>query len=280
MGGLFFLEYPFTDSRLDPVEPTPQELDKLKAEIRRLVVAALQRLQSGPALLAPVASDGKPLLVLITGHETPGADFMAQVKSLSGQGFRPVFAVSRTASENAVSFEGASILSHEENEAKVRDTARQAVALVAPHLSANTAAKAALGIRDSLPSQLLGYMLEQGKPVCIGAAPQAMQAASPGYQRLQNGHLSTLQQMGVRFVEKGIAECVSELFRPVMNETPERLAKQKPALKREFVTAEDVWAAQSRGAKELVHGANAVVTDQAREYAASRGITLRTGVTS
>ena len=72
-----------------------------------------------------------------------------------------------------------------------------------------------------------------------------------------------------------VAAAITEQFREIKNETPERLAKTRPAFKREFVTAEDLEPAVKSGKKEYILPRNAIVTSLAHDYASQHGLVLR-----
>lgn len=260
------------------------ELERLRAQIRDVVIAVLRKREAAPT--SPPT--GKSVIVLFTSDQLPGDDFFAQISSLASQGYRTVAALSHSFTQ----FHGTSVMDRlpkgagllqADSEIQHRNAMLTADALLAPLLSSNTAAKIALGIEDSLPSRLVRGMLATGKPVCIGTdLPGHRQmlldhtpGAPPAIVRVAEDHLHSVQQMGVRFASGNLAGCLTDILRPEVNETPERLARQKSPAKREFVTAEDVWNAMSRGQKELLYGRGAVITDEAHEYAASRGIALK-----
>ncbi|MGI8906060.1 MAG: hypothetical protein ACR2IE_06175 [Candidatus Sumerlaeaceae bacterium] len=263
------------------------ELERLRAQIREVVIAVLRRREAQGAA-GQAGPEGRTLIVLFTLDLMPGDDFFAEVASLAGQGYRIVAAPSHTFSQ----FHGNSVLEklpkgtgllQANDEKQQSDAVRSADALIAAFVSTNTASKVAAGIEDSMPSRLIRGMLMSGKPVCVAtdlsAHRQMIQDGAPGAAhaivRVADDHLHKLQQMGVRFTSGNLASCIAEIFRPEINETPERLAKQRMAPKRQFITAEDVWNAMSRGQKELLYTPGTVITDEAREYAASRGIVLR-----
>ena len=100
--------------------------------------------------------------------------------------------------------------------------------------------------------------------------------APPPVLRTAEDHLRKLQQLGIQFIKTpSLARVVQNHFTPVVNETPARLARTRPTPKREFVTAEDVWRVASHGGTILTHAHDAVITDQARDQAAMKGIELR-----
>lgn len=158
-------------------------------------------------------------------------------------------------------------------------------ALIIPALSPNTAAKAALGIHDSEPSQLLRLMLQMRKPIVALRAPLEPKAegcplgvvasAPPGFLQTINAHRLALERMGVRFVDLAdlAAEGLKALAPP--DDRPRTLPAPKPPLKRNFVTEDDLRGLKAKGQTVFQIGPLTIVTDVAREYAAREEIELR-----
>ncbi|MCX7015409.1 MAG: hypothetical protein NTW86_23125 [Candidatus Sumerlaeota bacterium] len=158
------------------------------------------------------------------------------------------------------------------------------LALVIPALSPNTAAKAAAGIHDSESTLLLRMMLQKRKPVlalrdmlepCSAESPLGLAASTPPAMRQTvNAHRLALERLGVRFIERGeLVEAGLAALRPADN-GPRVLPPPKPALRREFVTEDDLRALKARGESVRLVGPHTIVTDTAREYAAREGIAL------
>lgn len=268
------------------MEQSPTDIEALRARICEEVIAAVRAMEERTTK-AP--SGRRQVVLLFMSRSMPESDFFAQVATLGKQGF--VFGAALSSS--FASFNPAAALLANlpsgtrlisSAEADLAHAAKAADALIAPTISANTAAKVANGIEDSIPSVLMTDVLLSGKPVCIGrelatfgrSYSEAHPAIPPAMFGTIESNLHKLQHLGVRFVcPAGLAECVAGQFQEFKNETPERLARTRPSPKRVFVTAEDVWEATSGGKKELVHPRDAIVTDQAREYAVTRGIILR-----
>ncbi len=263
-----------------------QDLEQLRNIIRAAVVEVLKQ-RSASAAVGALPGD-KQLVLLFTSGQAPSPEFLSGVSALAKLGFRFSAGFSHTFAQlqdvNALLAKlppvGNLPLG---DEAAIAGAVRHSLAVVAPCVSENTAAKLSLGIQDSGPSILLAQAIAAGKPVFVAcdlpahrdAFSQRNPGASPVRERIHADHLHALQQMGVQFVPSNLAEAVQAQFTPQVNETPERLAKQRPTPKRQFITAEDVWEAISRGQKELVHPRTAVVTDQAREYADARNFILK-----
>lgn len=229
-------------------------------------------------------------MLLFMGRQLVGEDFYAQIATLSQQGYAFFAAFSRTFCSF---FEPQQILPRLPQATQhiislaERDLVKAATAcegLVTPAVSLNSAAKVASAISDSAPTWLFTEMLLASKPVFVGTdlanAGQVVAGKNtslpPALASTVENHFHKLQQIGVRFSPvESLALNVASAFRKEVNETPQRLARQRPAYHREFVTVEDVWKALSRGQKELVHPSDAVITDEARDYARNRGIGLR-----
>lgn len=267
--------------------------NELRALVRAEVIAAIAHFRSHSAATPASASPQESLkkaLVLFTGAEMICPEFLAQAAALHRQGFcfDVCFSRSSTAAndpkEIMARLPDGSAQIDSRCERSLAAAAERADVLLMPSVSLNTAAKVALGIADSAPTTLLQQVLLRGKPVFVGrdisemgrALAAQCSAAPPPMLRTAEDHFQVMRQVGVRFcIAANLAAEVAAAFHVERNETPERLAKQRPMPKREFVTAEDVWKAASQGQTELVYPADAIVTDQAREYAAGRGIALR-----
>lgn len=72
--------------------------------------------------------------------------------------------------------------------------------VVAPVLSQNTAVKAALGIRDSLASEILACAFMMAKPVVVARDSVAIEGAPPAYRRLLLDRLAALESFGAKVV--------------------------------------------------------------------------------
>lgn len=269
---------------------------ELRQLVRSLVVAALERKRGEePAVQATSAATppAKLLLALFTGSAPLADDFLPQLAFLAAQGFSFGAAFSHTFSAtHDVEAVTASLpalvlrLDPSSPETELLKTAGAAVGLITPTLSGNSSAKVVQGIEDSLPSLMLRRLLLAGRPVFVAqdlpllerSFTEAHPGATPPLLRSVVDPLHRLQLFGVRFVSPDrMAAEVAALFTVSVNETPARLAKTRSSPKRVFITAEDVSSAASEGRKELVHPADAVVTDAAREAAVARGVALREG---
>lgn len=267
---------------------------RVRAELMA-VLAGMDTAQSSAPLPAPAtppapASALSELAVVLTGRHEPPAAFLAQLAELAPRGYTFVLVAGRTFSAFHATGSllkrmptGTRVLPTD-CEPALHDACTHLAGAVMPGLSPNTTAKLALGLDDSAPATVLTRCLVAGRPLfvardiaaCSRALADELAAAPPASLRTAEDHLRRVQQLGVRFVPTGaLAAEVAAHFAPHVNETPARLARTRPSPHREFVTAEDVWRAASRGEKVLAHARDAIVTDAARDEASLRGVELR-----
>ncbi len=273
---------------------------ELRELVRTLVTTALQRLHEPAPSIAPPSPQGavqrasspssRKLLLLFMTNDSVSDELFAQINGLGTQGYSFVAAFSHSFEEthslDSITSRlpsGTPVLTSSAGESAQFKAVSECVAVVASSISANSAAKVAQGIEDSLPSRALRAALLSGKPVFIARdLPQFERqlaernaAAPPALIRATIDTIHRFQNVGARFVAAPhlMTEIAAAFHQPV-NETPTRLARTKPTPKRVFITAEDVWHAASNGRKELTHPTDAIITDAAREEAATRGMTL------
>lgn len=274
--------------------------DDLRRRVRAEVDALLESMRAAATPAATPATAPAPtpvhapcaheLAVVLTGREEPPPAFTAQLADLAQRGFGFLLVAGRTfsafhATEGVLRRMPAGTRSVAPGcERALHDACTHLAGAVMPGLSPNTTAKLALGLDDSAPAAVLTRCLAAGRPLfvardiagCSRALAEEVAAAPPAFLRTAEDHLRRVQQLGVRFVPAGsLAAEVAAHFTPHVNETPARLARTRPSPRREFVTAEDVWRAASRGEKVLAHARDAIVTDAARDEAAMRGVELR-----
>jgi hypothetical protein len=153
-------------------------------------------------------------------------------------------------------------------------------------LSENTVTKTILGLRDSKPPVLLRAFLERGKPVvAVGRPPQRVELDGGGAaywslprpmrQWVADGY-RILEQWGVEFVEpEGLLRAVRKHLFGLPDASVLRIAKRAASDSgRRIVTVEDVREARNRGDRRIALAANAIVTDEAREFARRWGIAI------
>jgi hypothetical protein len=269
----------------------PGNSEELLVAVRAEVLAALQRrARNAPLSAGADLSGSRRLIALFTGTGPACPDYIAQAAELARNGYSFLAAFSRTFAQHndveavAQALPAATLLRDADSESALVQAADSAQGLVAAPLSLNTTAKLANAISDSLPTRLLLQMAMHGKPVIVaqdlGSLADDVRmrypAVPPGLMRLVEDHFHKVQQLGVQFVAaSSLADAVAAAFYQPSNETPQRLAVERPTPKRSFITAEDVWKARSLKKTELVCPPDAIITDQAREYAETHGIVLR-----
>ena len=230
----------------------------------------------------------KVFVVLFSGRRYPSDAFFEQLNALAADGaeFKIVPSLSFhalrgewLAAQNLPS--SGYLLAPPLSENDLTALGKTADALLIGTLSPQSAAKATAGIEDSIPSFLIRFFLEQGKPVIVAEDSAELRqtavppAAPPRLRRLAEDAYHGLSEMGIRFCEpRHLQKAVHEAFYTPINETPERLAKVKPSVSREFITSEDVWKAASQGKRELLVSPNTVITDEARDHARRLGVEI------
>ena len=264
-----------------------RDLEQLKALIRPIVVEVIADFEKRHHRnqVAPANADHR-IIVLFCGIKPPSTEFYAQAALLatSGYQFLLIFSHSFRQAHDIREIEkqfpeASQILTDTENELAVAETVKTCSAIILPHLSPGTAAKVSHGIEDSVPSAIIAAALAQAKPIILASSVEETLSGfstntPPAFRQLAGRNLHALQGFGIRFGADA-GNYLVNLLSPVVNETPERLARQRPPHKREFVTTEDIWNALAEGEKDLLHAHNAYITDEARELASARGVTLR-----
>jgi len=262
--------------------------EQLRVLVRETVMRVLAEFGKGTAA-SPYVSTRKHFVVLFSGTREPDDAVFDHCAALAARGQTLSVVASQTYSLTVgiegirVRLRGARDFIENAGEVALRTLSSQSEALIIASLSLNSAAKIALGIADSIPTRLVSHFVEQGKPVIVALDLAAVRQfcfgqaeVPPRLVRAAEDHFHALEQLGLRFVAPSELEAaVDEAFHVPVNETPERLARVRPQKRRQFITAEDVWRAASRGAKELVHEVDAIITDEARDSARRYGIELR-----
>ena len=261
------------------------DLEKLKALIRPVVIEVLAEFEKREA--ARKQGNRGTILLLHTGMSLPRTEFLAEVAQLSANGFRFTAMFSHSFRETCdvrevlQKYPAGTAEFVYSNEAAMLENAKTLSAILIPHISAGTAAKIVHGITDSAPSSLLSEALSRSKPVVIASQIEdllnPLSEAAHSFRQIADRNFHTLQSFGAVFRRDAAGYLINSLI-PAANETAERIARTKPAFRREFVTSEDVWDVILKGQKDLLCAPDAYITDEARELASARGITLRTRV--
>ncbi|MCX7625066.1 MAG: hypothetical protein N2Z21_02485 [Candidatus Sumerlaeaceae bacterium] len=256
----------------------------VRQEVERVLSEYLAR-EKPPSTTEGVTS--KELIILFSGTRWPEDQFFNQLAALAESGPRLVCVASQT-------FHAAHSLSWESRafppnatrvvsppEKWLYEAAKEADAVVVACLSLNSAAKLSLGIADSVPTILIRQALEHGKPVLVAEESTVIRQAAilpnapPKLRRLAEDAYHGVAELGVRFVAPAdLCRALAETFYVPVNETPKRLAKTRPTKRRVFVTSEDIWKVSARGEKQIIVPEDAVVTDEARDYAKRVGVEI------
>lgn len=171
--------------------------------ISEQVIAALQRYQ-------------KRIVVLFTGNdEGVFVQALPQLQTLVQQGYSLSLLFSYSARTILKRHQAAIaalspehiIQAGEQNAEECHRLINQSHLLLLPELSLNTLAKSALGIGDSLPSQVIAYALMQGKPIIASHHFSENNAIPPAYAANIKQHIAQLQAYGVRFIKPGELAC-------------------------------------------------------------------------
>jgi hypothetical protein len=164
-----------------------------------------------------------------------------------------------------------------------RELARAEV-IIAPVLSCDTIAKSALGLFDSDASRaLLHALLAEKRVIAINdfalaeieqSPAKIAKPAATSLSNLMHNYVERLRQWGIAFIAP------RDLFQSVELTIADAAGKDfqgsPPAqpLKRQIVTVEDLQNAKQFGQKQFRIQPNAIVTDEAKDFAAREGISL------
>lgn len=163
-------------------------------------------------------------------------------------------------------------VSDPDDEAAVARLLERAGWIAAPDLSANTLAKAVLGVEDSVPSRAVGLALRRARPLLLieSSAAGPLAHDSDRLQRLRElerrGAVLTKPERLPDDLRRALSPPQSRLYEPPPGRSPERRA---------VITGEDIYEAHRQGRRILEVPRGAIVTAQAVEDAARRGIELR-----
>ncbi|MCL4514970.1 MAG: hypothetical protein M1379_05225 [Firmicutes bacterium] len=276
-----------------------QEKARLEGLTRQVLNQALRQLEaSGTAGVRPA----RRLLAVLTGGEAGRVEALAFLGRLRESGWKVTLILSRAAARlldqdrlreelgpSRIIVDGDDLSS-----SALATLLREHQEIVVPVLTANTAAKLAVGIADTLPATLIWHGLLAGKRVT--AARDAADPHHPGFwgQALHGGgdsgklnpalakrmeeNLKILASYGVRLVD--VAR-LPGLFTGEPAVLAGRDAASRDAAPRKVITRaeiEDLASGAGAGGEiELVVEPGTVVTPLARDAARERGVTIRTG---
>jgi hypothetical protein len=162
----------------------------------------------------------------------------------------------------------------------------QSELLLAPVLTHTTLVKVALGLGDSLWScALLRALLMEKKVIAISdfafaeieqSAALIVKPAPTSLSNLMHQYRERLRQWGMEFIAPcDIFRCVEEAIVGARSDRSESTSSrpQRPKA-RQIVTVEDLQRTKQFGQKAFHVERDAIVTDEAKDYAAREGISL------
>jgi len=166
---------------------------------------------------------------------------------------------------------------------KLHYTIYEAKAIIFPTLTQNTAAKAAVGIRDSLASEAMACGLLLKKDVIAVSDSINILAMPPAYGRMVNEILRRIEQLGVKLCK------ANELIHLLPNDNrasketlPQRAAESETKTlvfqEKAPVTADMVLQAALEGYKRISLAPNTIVTPMARDTAKDKNIIIEWAV--
>lgn len=255
-------------------------------ELKRIIIEeVLRALAETGAAAAARSLSAKPVgggagagngVLLLTGYEPPSpalgeiiaglAQHAASIGYLPSRSFRAA-----NAGAGVDYLKNLKAIDLPKCERGLSEIVRGAAWILAPDVSPNTLNKTAMGIEDSLPSAAIGMALRWGKPCVL------LECASvPTTVALER--LELIRRLERRGARRASPDSVLRILHETLNPpAAQEFAPPpvKPIPKRAIITGEDVYEAARRGQKELLVPADAIVTSQAHEDAARRGLTIR-----
>lgn len=266
----------------------------MKTSVQNIVAEVLRRLREEGFLPEEPPGAAPGAMVIFTGSWGAAAEAAAQIRSLTKNGVR----LRVLASPGASRVLGVPYLAQQTGCPDIVEPAQvgdpfQAVAaaqvVVLPTLTQNTAAKIALGIRDTMTTELVALALLAAKPVvaCGDSMPLwptdlaalGCSYPSPAYMELTADHRRRLETLGVRFVPAGrLAAEVMAVLRcapsPPARGPADTGRKPEGRSNRRVITERDVLAALAGGQTQLVVPPGIRITPLARDTARQRGVAL------
>jgi hypothetical protein len=263
-----------------------------EAELRRIIEDEVKKYLSELSLQISKPSGAKrmPLiLLLLDSVYAPVDELFSQLRAISGIYRLAVLATEEflgryTEDYLRVYFAMEGVYVGDDAEMYFGEEIGNAELILAPVLGRDTIVKTALGVSDSLGSLVLLKGLLAGRRV-IAIGEYALNEVEKGKGKLaQSGasslanilhhYIERLRQWGVTFIK------TEELFKRVeeelakKNEVAFKISGERLPLKRQIVTVEDLQEAKRMGKGKFRIKENAIVTDEARDYAVREGIEL------
>lgn len=271
------------EGRNRPEEPRRGSEIVDRDELKSIITEELQRAlhEAGPMsgtkpsfVASAVSRSPNEGLVVFTGDSPPDPETLGALRTLQTEGMQVVAVPSHTFRQtvllrHSAALNGLEVLDAPEDENALGDRFGAAGWFCFPDVSANTLAKSALGIQDSVPSRGIGHAIGAARP-CLFVESQEAPFAGPRSTR----H-SKLRELTLR----GATLTTSEQFATTLHEQLLACAGSPGLVPgsqvRRIITAEDIVAASRQGLAELVVESDAILTDHAVEEAERHGIMLR-----
>lgn len=253
--------------------------DELKRIVTEELQRALQEASPRSGALSGVTPSAVPRspnegLVVFTGEAPPDPEILRALGALRAEGMRVTAVPSHTFRQvvlprHGSMLSGLEIIENADSESALGERFRGAGWFCFPDVSANTLAKAALGIQDSVPSRAIGHAIQAARP-CVFVESQEAPFAGPRSSR--HSKLRELERRGASVTSP---EQFATVLREQLLVTTASPGLAQTSAKRRIITAEDIVAASRQGQSEIVVESDAILTDNAVEEAGRHGINLR-----
>lgn len=227
------------------------------------------------------------MLVVLTGGDRGLDEAFAQVERLGRAGAQLRSVCSPAArmvlgSSGLERLDRLAKLEEPAGEAEVYGLVGWAEIVAVPVLTQNAAAKVALGIRDSLVTNLLAGAIIMGRKLVACSESTMPWSGPPAYRRTIADYLERLRSYGIQLVPTPslAAACLGQPAMPGPAAAGSTLSSARAPVsgpnqgRRPVVTAAQVEAAFRCGQRSLRLPARAIVTPLARDEARERGVEL------
>ncbi len=261
----------------------PERLKQIIVEeVRRALTesaapAAFRPREASPA--GPASKLEVDGLVLITGTAAPHPAMFEALAPLAIHGLRFVVLASQSfrgvpLARDPDLLRGLRLAEGVDDERGLADLLNRTGWVLAPDVSSNTLAKAVLGVEDSQPTRVIAWALRSARPIVFLECPSVPGPAAD-LGRLER--LRRLERRGALLADaRSVLARLVEALRPAEARLFQPLAA-RPIPRRRIVTAEDVDEVWRAGRRDWTLPPEAIVTAEAEEQAARRGIELRRG---
>jgi hypothetical protein len=258
------------------------DIDKLIQLVETEVKKALtdQSDLEGKVNLSKVPSDKKRILALFTGGYTELKEAISQVERL----IQESYVVDAVMSQSAVNVIGQEkirgisglgrLISEPDSSISSLKLVQESDALVVPILTRNSTVKVALGITDTLVTNIIMQALISGKPIIAArnsADPDpancpciATPDTPPALIKLAKDYLQKLESYGMKLVD------VTEIADVVIG----RLSESKSGILEQKLITPDIIADLHQGTKQITVAKGSIITPLARDFAKDRGIQI------